>query len=86
MYTTGKLTDLGWRPRDTVLAGVHAIHDKLASAAYIVDRILEDLDAACGLDNDVESMRVLCPDLGKLRAGVFAREGDVVIAGTKGLG
>jgi hypothetical protein len=43
--------DLGRRPRDAGRVGVDTVADELASAADVVDGVLEDLGASGSLDN-----------------------------------
>ena len=82
----GQHTDLGRRPGDSVLVGIHAVHDELSATADIVDRILEDLGISSGLDNDVKTVRVLRLELLELSLRVGARESNVFVTSTELLG
>lgn len=53
------------------LARVHAVHHQLATTANIVDRIRENLDAASGLDNDIEAVGIVGLQLGILHRGIL---------------
>lgn len=74
-----KLTDLAWWPADAILIRIHAIHHQLATSPAIMDRILQDLDAARRLNHDIESVRVFGFDLLEHGFRVRAAEGDVLV-------
>lgn len=80
------LTDLAGRPVDTVLVGIHTVHDELAATTDIVDRVIKDLDTTSGFDDNVESIRVVRLELGELGAGVAARQSNVLITSIERLG
>ena len=66
-----------------VLLGIVTVYDELATVTHVVDRILEGLDVACGLNYDVEAIRVIGLQLAELVAGVLTREFDVFVSHTK---
>ena len=78
--------DLAWWPRDTVLVGIDAIHDELATSSDIVDRVLQNLDAAGGFNNDVESVWVLGLQFLELCLWVLTGQLDVFIRSIERLG
>lgn len=76
--------DLARWPCDAVLAAVHAVHDELSTSSDIVDGVLEDLDAAGSLDDNVEAVWVLGLQLLELRGWVLSGEGNVLIRSVEG--
>jgi hypothetical protein len=80
------LTDLARRPTDAILSAIDAVNDELAAPAHIMDGILEHLDAAGGLDHDVEAVRVLLLDALVHGGGILAAEGHVHVGGVEALG
>jgi hypothetical protein len=80
------LTNLARGPADAVLVSIHAVHDELTATTDVVDRVLKNLDATGGLDDNVESVRVLALQLLELNFRVGTRERNVFVASTKLLG
>lgn len=78
--------DLGGGPRDTSRVRVDAVDDKLATTTNVVDGVLEDLDGASSLNDDVEAVGVVALELGELGLGLGTRELDVVVGGIEALG
>lgn len=81
-----RLTDLGWRPGNTILVGIDTVHHEFTTAAAVVDSILEDLDATGGLNNNVEAIRVVGLQSFELSGRVLARESDIFISSIEALG
>jgi hypothetical protein len=81
-----RLTDLARGPADAVLVSIHAVYDELTTTTDIVDRVLENLDATGGLNDNVEAVRVLALQLLKLNLRVGTRERDVFVTSIKLLG
>jgi hypothetical protein len=80
------LTDLGRRPRNTILVRVHAVDNQLSTTTAVVDRILKNLDATGGLHDNIEAVGVLLLDLLELGGGILSGKGDIDIGRVKGLG
>jgi hypothetical protein len=79
----GQLTDFGWRPADTVLVSIHAVHDEFTTTANIVDGIFQDLRISGSLDNNVKAVRVINLELLELYFRVATRQSDVLVSGAQ---
>jgi hypothetical protein len=85
-HRDGRHTDLNGGPCDAVLVAVHAINDQLAASSDVVDRVLENLDATGGLNNNIEAIWVLGLELRELWAGVLSAELDIHVGRVQRLG
>jgi hypothetical protein len=79
-------TDLARWPADAVLTSVDAVDDELAAATTVVDGILENLDAAGGLDHDVEAVGVLLVKLLEHGLRVRSAQGQIGVGSIEFLG
>lgn len=78
-----RLTDLSRRPRDSNVAGVHAVHDELTATTNIVDRVFQDLLATGSFHDDIKAVWVVGLESVELSLGLFARQLNVLVSGTE---
>lgn len=71
---------------DIECPGCLPVDDQLAAATDVVDGVLENLDGAGGLNDDVKAVGMVLLELGELRLGLLAGELDVVVCGVEAAG